>query len=255
MSSVLIRGASGLLDRGLHATADLMASLELLHAVSAYPELGGIVRVYRPAPTLAFSRRETRLSGFADAVAEAVAFGFEPVIRPAGGRAVALDPEWIVLDVITPEPVRRDNTEVYRDFGQRLVEFARAHGVDARLGPVAGEYCPGEYSVNARGVVKLFGTAQRVSGHARLFSACVARSVSPIAAELLDRVNRALELDWSPATLGSLAVEAPDWAPAAVEAELSTLFAGTMAPETSLADVYAAVHQLETEDAHVSPHH
>ncbi|MFM6974319.1 MAG: lipoyl protein ligase domain-containing protein [Agromyces sp.] len=250
-SAVLIRGASGQFDRGLNATADLMASQDLLHAVSQHPELGAIVRVYRPAPTLAFSRRESHLPRFAEAVAEASAFGYEPVIRPAGGRAVALDAQWLVLDVITPELTRRDNTEVYRDWGQRLVDLAREHGVDARLGPVEGEYCPGEYSVNARGVVKLFGTAQRVSRHARLFSASVALSISPIAAELLDRVNRLLELDWSPATLGSLAVEAPGWAAESVEHQLAAAFAGAHAPECSLADIQSAIEVVETEGCHV----
>lgn len=251
MSSVLIRGASGQYDRGLNATADLEASLELLHAISAHPEIGSLVRLYRPAPTLAFSRREAKLPGFAEAVAEAVAFGFEPVIRPAGGRAVALDENWLVLDIITPEAKRRDNTTVYRELGNRLVELAQLRGVDARLGPVPGEYCPGDYSVNARGQVKLFGTAQRVSRNARLFSASVAFSISPAVAELLDRVNRLLDLEWSPATLGSLDVEAPNWSPAAIERDLAEAFAGEFAPRSSLAEVHAAVEQLEMEASHV----
>ena len=35
-------------------------------------------------------------------------------------------------------------------------------GVDARVGEVEGEYCPGEYSVNARGALKLMGVGQRI---------------------------------------------------------------------------------------------
>ncbi|MFM6973575.1 MAG: lipoyl protein ligase domain-containing protein [Agromyces sp.] len=249
--TVLIRGASGQFDRGLNATADLMASQELLHAVSAHPQLGTIVRVYRPAPTLAFSRREASLPRFAEAVAEAAAFGFEPVIRPAGGRAVALDAEWVVMDVITPETVRRDNTVVYREYGEALVAVARANGADARLGSVPCEYCPGEYSVNARGEVKLFGTAQRVSKAARLFSVSVALTVSPGAAEVLDRVNRLLDLEWSPRTLGSLDHEAPSWSREAVETGLAAQFAGARAPECSLADIQSAVRLLELEECHV----
>ena len=38
----------------------------------------------------------------------------------------------------------------------------RGLGVDARVGEVPGEYCPGAYSVNARGAVKLSGIGQRM---------------------------------------------------------------------------------------------
>ena len=39
-------------------------------------------------------------------------------------------------------------------------------GVDARIGEVAGEYCPGKYSVNARGATKIMGVGQRLARHA-----------------------------------------------------------------------------------------
>ena len=38
----------------------------------------------------------------------------------------------------------------------------RRLGVDARVGEIPGEYCPGAYSVNARGVKKLMGVGQRL---------------------------------------------------------------------------------------------
>ena len=69
--------------------------------VAGKPELGTVVRVYQPGPTVAFSRKEETMPGFPDAVSEALAFGFEPVIRPAGGRMVALDQQWLVLDIVT----------------------------------------------------------------------------------------------------------------------------------------------------------
>ena len=46
-------------------------------------------------------------------------------------------------------------------------------GVDARVGEVPGEYCPGAYSVNARGRVKLIGTAQRLVRGAALLGASI----------------------------------------------------------------------------------
>ena len=35
-------------------------------------------------------------------------------------------------------------------------------GLDARLGELAGEYCPGEFSVNLAGRSKVMGVGQRV---------------------------------------------------------------------------------------------
>jgi hypothetical protein len=45
--------------------------------------------------------------------------------------------------------------------------------VDARVDEVPGECCPGAESVNARGQVKLVGTAQRLVRDAWMFSAVV----------------------------------------------------------------------------------
>ena len=104
MRTTLITGSAGVRDWGLEPSADLVASNRLLSIVSAIPSLGRIVRIYRPAPTVAFSGSERRLPGFEDAVSHARVFGFEPVVRPAGGRMVAVDQDWLIVDVITPEP-------------------------------------------------------------------------------------------------------------------------------------------------------
>lgn len=207
-------------------TTDVLSSLPLLRAVANNPLGGARVNIYRPSKTMSFSRRESSLPGFLDAVSEAVAFGFDPVIRPAGGRAVALDPQWFVIDIITPEPVRGDNQEVFRRHGDEFVTLLRSWGVDATLGGVEGEYCPGDYSVNARGKVKLVGTAQRVIRGARLFSASVPITISEDVAELLDRVNNLLELEWKPATLGCLQQEVPGISLDVIHTGLVDTFAG-----------------------------
>ena len=147
-----------------------------------------------------------------------------------------LDHDWIVLDILTLEPRRRDNRDVFIQNGAALVALLREWGVDARLGPVPGEYCPGDYSINARGQVKLIGTAQRVSRGARLFSASLPLRVSDVAADLLAQVNAHLQLDWDPKTLGSLApeVELPD---TAVEDALRVRFAGSVVEERTVDDI------------------
>ena len=245
VETTLVRGASGILDRGLNPTADLLASRRLLSAVAANPSLGRIVRLYRPAPTVAFSGRESTMPGFAEAVSESMAFGFEPVIRPAGGRMVALDEDWIVLDVIAPEAGRETaHRDVFLRYGQRFTELLREFGVDARVGEVPGEYCPGDYSINARGQVKIVGTAQRVTRGARLFSASIPLHISSNVAELFNRVNAILGLDWDARTLGSLATESPGIHSDEFEAALLNAFAPTIDREASLEDLFDADREL-----------
>ena len=70
-----------------------------------------------------------------------------------------------------------------------------------------GEYCPGEFSVNARGQTKLVGAAQRTISGAWLFSSVVVVDGSARLRAVLEDVYAALGLDWNPATTGSIADE------------------------------------------------
>jgi octanoyl-[GcvH]:protein N-octanoyltransferase len=240
MRTTLIRGLAEERDRGLFVSSDLGASRRLLDIVADNSDLGRIVRLYRPSPTVAFSRRETLLDGFAEAIAEATAFGFEPVVRPAGGRAVVLDTEWLVLDVITPEArhPRVEYRDVFVDFGARFVELFSDLGLRTAVAPVTGEYCPGDFSVSCRNEVKLVGTAQRVTRGARLFSASIPFAVSSTVEELLTRVNELLELEWNPSTLGSVSSESPAIRLSDLDAALLHTFARDIDSESSLADFF-----------------
>jgi lipoate-protein ligase A len=83
----------------------------------------------------------------------------------------------------------------------------RGLGVDARVGEVTGEYCPGAYSVNARGATKLAGIGQRmIRGGAHMGGVVVASGGSDVARVLVP-VYEALGLDWDPATSGSVSEE------------------------------------------------
>lgn len=201
------------------AATDLERSVELLRAVAAgtitQPR---VVRVYAPVATVAMSRRESRLPGFASARRSTVARGFTPVIRPTGGRAVAYDETCIVFDVVVREAEGSiDQARFFRDIGNALTGALRGLGVDARVGDVPGEYCPGEFSVNARGAVKLIGTSQRAVRGARLLSGMLPLAGVDRFTDVLLAVNEALGLDWDPATFGTLGVEAADVPRAVVE--------------------------------------
>ena len=170
---------------------------------------GSVLRLYRPAPTLAFGRLDALRPGFADAVAAARAHGFEPVIRAPGGHAVAYHEGCLGIDELLGEadPIAGMH-ERFRQTGERIAGALRSLGVDARVGRVPGEFCPGEFTVNARGAVKLVGTAQRVLRHASLLAASVAVTDADRLRDVLVDVYAALELDMDPATAGGVADEA-----------------------------------------------
>jgi octanoyl-[GcvH]:protein N-octanoyltransferase len=85
--------------------------------------------------------------------------------------------------------------------------------MDARVGEVAGEYCPGRYSVNARGAVKLAGIGQRVvRGGSHTGVVLVIEGEDRINA-VLEPVYAKLGLEWERGATGSVRAEAPnaDW--------------------------------------------
>jgi octanoyl-[GcvH]:protein N-octanoyltransferase len=169
---------------------------------------GAVLRLYRPAPTVAFGRLDALRPGFAAAAAAARAHGFEPVLRAPGGHAVAYHEGCLGIDEVIGEadPIAGMHDR-FACSSERLADALRALGVDARVGRVADEFCPGDFTVNARGAVKLVGTAQRVVRHASLLAASViVRDAGPLR-EVLRDVYRALELDWDPTTAGAVADE------------------------------------------------
>jgi octanoyl-[GcvH]:protein N-octanoyltransferase len=195
-----------------------------------------VLRVYRPAPTVAFGRLDALRPGFAEAAAAARSHGFEPVLRAPGGHAVAYHEGCLGIDEVVGEqdPI----AGMYDRFaasGSLLAGALGGLGVDARVGRVPGEFCPGEFTVNARGAVKLVGTAQRVLRHASLLAASVAVSGADSLREVLRDVYAALELDWDPSTVGAVGDEVPGVDVEAVERAVVDAY-GARAPFASLDD-------------------
>ena len=195
------------------AGADPALDVALPHALLglvAEGRLGPVLRSYRPQPTVAFGRRDTFLPGFDRAVAAARKRAFAPVVRGAGGRAAAYDGGCVVFDEVMPAP--DSMTGIQERFAIEAELQARALrrlGVDARVGHVPGEYCPGKFSVNARGKTKLIGAAQRVVRGGWLLSTVVVVDSGPRVKAVLEDVYAELGLEWDPATTGAVADEVP----------------------------------------------
>jgi octanoyl-[GcvH]:protein N-octanoyltransferase len=189
---------------------DLALAPALLEQVAA-GRRGPVIRIYRPAPTVAFGRRDSFLEGFEAAVAATTRAGFTPAIRSAGGRAAAYHEECLVIDELVPSrDAMADVDARFAAEAESQAQALRGLGIDARVGDVPGEYCPGRFSVNARGQTKLIGAAQRIVGGAWLFSTVVVIGGAERVRAVLEDVYAALALSWEPASVGSVAGERPE---------------------------------------------
>jgi len=211
---------------------DMDATRELLRVV-ARGEHGPALRVYKPRPTGAVGRRETHQRGYPAATAAAGLHGCASVVRNTGGRAVAYGDGCLIVELIAPDPSPPSRlTARFAAFGGALAAALRSLGVDATIGRLDGEFCPGDHSVIGAGSIKLAGTAQRLVAGAWLCSASITVSgAAPLRKVLVD-VYRELEFGWRPETLGSVTDLVPSLTTTDVEDALVPALGGTASYRT-----------------------
>ncbi|MGA8987017.1 lipoyl protein ligase domain-containing protein [Aeromicrobium sp.] len=180
-----------------------------------------IVRVHRPEPTAAFSRRDSRRPGFDRAADSCSAAGFVPIIRPQGGKLAAYHRGSVVIDHVVRVADPTSGLKV------RFERFARLHadvltgfGLDARIGELPGEYCPGEFSINVAGTTKIVGSAQRITRDGWLFSTIIQVSDSVSIRDVLTAAYADIGYDLDPATIGSMEDQCPGVTAQQVQAAL-----------------------------------
>ncbi len=170
----------------------------------------GAIEWGRPSPSAAFTRRDSREPGFGEAVEVVIAHGFEPFIRPVGGRLAAYHEGSLVLDVnVRSENPRSGTTERFRVLSAALAQGLRTLGVDARVGEVPGEYCPGHWSVNEGDRTKLIGTGQRLVRGAFLFTAVIVVGNPEPLADVMSSTYNCLGMEMDALTVGSVAQHVP----------------------------------------------
>jgi octanoyl-[GcvH]:protein N-octanoyltransferase len=166
-------------------------------------ELPPTLRLHQPGRILAFSKQDAASPGFGDAVRAARSAGFEPVVRLAGGRAAVYHERTLALSWAVPDRRPAARTEArFQELAGLLRDAVGDLGVDARVGEVPGEYCPGAWSVNARGATKLAGTGQRLIAGGAHRGAVIVAGDSALVREALLPTYAALGLEWDPATAG-----------------------------------------------------
>jgi octanoyl-[GcvH]:protein N-octanoyltransferase len=183
---------------------DVAVSRALLQRIAA-GELPETLRLARPGAMVAFAKQDSAAPGYPDAVRAARARGFDAVLRLAGGRAAVFHEQTIALAHAVPDPAPRAG--IHSRFARTAELIARALcrlGVDARVGEVPGEYCPGGYSVNARGTVKLAGIGQRIIAGASHMGGVIVVGGAERVREVLLPVYEALDLPWDPGTAAAV---------------------------------------------------
>jgi len=189
---------------------DTAVSHALLRRVASGAEPESL-RIYTPENVLLFSSLDARRPGFARAVEIARAAGFEAVIRLAGGHAAAFLCESIAFAWARPDP---DAHLHIRPRFEHLAEWIRASlarlGLDARIGPLPGEYCSGEFSVNLAGRVKVMGVGQRVIRGGAHVGGVLTLAQSETLRAVLIPIYEALEIEFRPETAGGLRDLEPD---------------------------------------------
>lgn len=203
---------------------------------------------------MAFGKQDVVAPGFREAAAAATATGFLPIIRLAGGRAAVFHEGTLAFSWMIPDPdPRRNIRKRYRELSDLMVRAFTRLGAHAAVGEVPGEYCPGEYSVHVHGR-KVMGVGQRLARHATHIGGVIVVRDTALTRNALLPVYAALELDWNPATVGSLSDELPGVtlavAAEAVLAEFASF--GTLVPgrhdagTLSLAESFVSDHLVSS---------
>lgn len=188
------------LDAPPDAALDVAVSHVLLEDATRGVEAA---RVWTPPPALSFGRLDLLSPHIPAAIAAARAQGLEPVRRLAGGRAAAIGAGTVCLGFASPSPEMSGMQERYESVAAVVIGALARLGVPARVGELTGEWCPGTWSVIA-GEAKAGGLAQRVIRGAAWAEAVIVVAGEDALSRALDLVQRALAVEWNPATLGGL---------------------------------------------------
>ncbi len=214
---------------------------------------GESLRLYVPDDVVAFSVLDRVRPGFEAAVAAARAHGFDAMLRLAGGRAAVFSTQSLAFAWCLPVGDGREGIQARFERLAEIVRLALADlGLDARIGAVPGEYCPGDHSVNVAGRRKVMGVGQRlVKGAAHVGGVIVVREAERIA-RVLEPIYAAMELEFDPEAVGSADQDAPDLRLEEVRDALLARFAEQVALEAAepepellaLAESFESEHRL-----------
>ena len=173
--------------------------------------IGPALRLYRPAPTVAFGQRDTHLPASKPQRGRPGSRAFEPLVRKAGGRAAAYHEGTLIVDHVEPHADAIAGAKGrFAFFGEMLAEALRSAGVKAAVGRSRGNTARGSSASTER---TRLTPRTGLSSWAPPSAWCPAGGCSapsswwktrrPSAASSRP-VTGALGLDWDPATAGAV---------------------------------------------------
>ncbi len=211
------------------------------------------LRLHRTTDIVAFGRHDTITPGYPRAVQAAIEHGFTPIERLAGGRAAVFHTGTLAFAwaIPTPEP-REGVTARFTMIAEILRTALRSFDVDADIGELPGEYCPGAFSIHADHRVKLVGVGQRLVRGAAHVGGVICVNDGDRIRQVLEPVYRELQLDWDPATAGALDEFAPDVTVDSVRTAVIDAFAERFDIEPSQMPPEMVSKGLELAPSHIS---
>jgi octanoyl-[GcvH]:protein N-octanoyltransferase len=172
-------------------------------------ERGPTALVWTSSRYVGVTRPEMRRPGFEEAMRAAEDLGFPVLARDSGGGAVVANEDSISFSLTFPvEDLRHGLYERYAEGVDLVAAALRRVGVEAEGGEVAGEFCPGAYSVRSGGPrgIKHAGLAQRVTRRAARLEALILVSGTAELIPVLERFYASLGLPFRRESVGDLPV-------------------------------------------------
>lgn len=203
--------------------ADQAVTNELIQETAESGE--SVLRVWRPHRTVAFGRRDANRDGYDDAREIALEQGFTPIERTVGGHAVAFSGNTVAFLLTTAvDQPRKEIQSRYDDVKASISAACNDLGVTVEAGEPDGSFCPGCHSLSAAG--KIVGLAQRVRRDVAVVSGVVLVADHEAIAGVLEPTYNALDIDFDPESVGSIARAGGESSPTAVmdaiESQLSS---------------------------------
>ena len=168
------------------------------------------VSVTASARHVGVTRRDTRRPGFDEAVRASNEEGYPVMVRGSGGGATAADTGTFGFSIVRPageEEVRRSIHDRYDEAAALVLGAFSRLGVEAEVGEVREEFCPGDHSIRVGGWekgMKVVGIAQRITRRATSVGGIVLVHGEEDLARVLEKVYRAMDLPFRTGSVGSL---------------------------------------------------
>lgn len=156
------------------------------------------------------TRRDTRRPGFDEAVRASNEEGYPVMVRGSGGGATAAAEGTFGFSIVRPageDEIHRSISDRYDEAAALVLGAFSRLGLEAEVGEVQSEFCPGDHSIRVGGWeegMKLVGIAQRITRRATSVGGIVLVHGEEELAKVLEKVYRAMQLPFRSGSVGSL---------------------------------------------------